>query len=404
MIKDILYLIGGRSFTNNNLGRKISEVIETLNLVGFRLDTFFGGDLEKTKSLPFSYGAQKYHDSQVSKLKRNDFLKPLIISVSELKDIIHDRKVFSELYKKKGRYKLVWERSSRLHWAGLRYAKRIGVPFVLEWKDHLIDYKWSLFKPLALYIERKKLLEASDIVVESTVLKEELIRNEGIEEDKIHVALNAVNTDEFSARGIDSEIITQYNLPTDKLIVGYIGSYAFYHNTELLVDALSEILKRRTDVFFWLVGNGKDYHLCKDKAKELSIPQENILFSDGVPKEKVPEILRAIDIAVLPGSTDIICPIKIMEYMAAEKAVIAPDYQCNREVIRHGENGVLFEPKSVNSFLNELNWLMGEPVSREKIAKEARVYVATHLSWEQTWGRVARKIVEKYEVGDKSHN
>src|SRR5690606_28653842 len=102
-----------------------------------------------------------------------------------------------------------------------------------------------------------------------------------------------------------------------------------------------------TEIKFVLVGNGQDYNLCKSIAERYGILDNGLLMLDGVPKEKVPGILSSIDISVLPGSTDIICPIKIMEYMASETALVAPDYPCNREVVTHEETGLLFTPNNV---------------------------------------------------------
>ncbi len=73
---------------------------------------------------------------------------------------------------------LIWERSSRLHCAGMLVARKIGVPYVLEWKDHLVPYRLSFYRGRALKMEKRKNHEADFIVVESEVLRQWLIQEE----------------------------------------------------------------------------------------------------------------------------------------------------------------------------------------------------------------------------------
>jgi len=395
-MSEILYVVGARSFSSINPGRKISEVINVWKESGIVVNTIFGRDLI-SKNVELAYGNPEHFKSSFRNKKLFQFF---INSLSELKDIIHNSKLFlllSQDYSTK-ELDLIWERSSRLHWAGLKLARKKNIPFVLEWKDHLIDYKFSIFKWFANYIENKKLKKANYIVVESQVLKDFLIQK-GVNKEKIRIALNAVNPHEFvrdEKKGI--EFINKYNISKDHIIVGYLGSYAFYHDTVLLVKAAHEVLKNNENVTFILVGNGKDYTKCKNLATELNLFDKNFIMLEGVPKEQVPFILSAIDISVLPGSTNIICPIKIMEYMAAETAVIAPDYLCNREILDE-TNGILFKPHNVTDLSEKIQIMVSSDDKRKILAKNARCYVKNKLTWEQTWGKVLLDILK-----DEKHN
>jgi glycosyltransferase involved in cell wall biosynthesis len=108
----------------------------------------------------------------------------------------------------------------------------------------------------------------------------------------------------------------------------------------------------------------------------------------------VPKILSAIDISILPGSTDIICPIKILEYMAAETAVILPDYPCNREVVTDNKNGLFFEPKNETALADKIELLLLKPELIHLFSNQARNTVVNKFSWEKTWGRVLDKWIE----------
>lgn len=387
--KEVLYIVSGRSFHSSNPGRKISEVVSVWQKLGINVKTSFGKDIiSRTSNV--EYGNQKHYDNNI---KNNKYLSFIKHSVSEYKDFSHDRKLYRAIKRNGLNVKLIWERSSRLHWSGLRLAKKLQIPFVLEWKDHLIDYKFSLFKPFAKYIEDVKIKQADYIIVESEVLKTELVKL-GVPPRKIHVALNAVNSNEFKkdiAKSEEFKLIHQ--IPKANTVVGYLGSYAFYHNTELLIHAADVILKKIDNVSFVLVGNGKDYDLCKSIAENYGILNNGLIMINGVPKEDVPGILSSIDISVLPGSTDIICPIKIMEYMASETAIVVPDYSCNREIVTHGQTGRLFEPNDLNDLVMNIEFLIKNKDIVHNLANKARVYVEHELTWEKTWGMVLKNIL-----------
>ena len=382
---NILYVVGARNFTQNNHMRKIAEVISVWEKVDVKVFTQFGGDIIKSKKLNESFGSQNYHDKFYRKSKVFGFF---INSLSEIKDILHNWQLYKKVKNKfiEKDLNLVWERSSRLHWAGLRLAKSKNIPFVLEWKDHLIDYDYSLFHWLAKKIESYKIKESNYIVVESNVLKKELI-NLGVPNDKIYVALNAVKPLDFERNKKEGiSIRNKYNIDKDDVVVGYLGSYAFYHNTELLIESAYKVLKDKNRVIFFLVGNGKHFKNCKRIANEKGILNNGLIMIDGVGKSDVSRLLSSMDITVLPGSTDIICPIKIMEYMSSETAVLAPNYKCNTEVLADNINGLLFEPHNSKDLSEKICFLIANSKKRTELSKEAKKYVQNNLTWEKNLG------------------
>ena len=390
----VLYLLSGRSFSSKNVGRKIYEVISVWKRLGIELDVQYGRDINGVNGDHHDYGNQKHYNAA---FRKKGFLKMFINSASEFKDIIHNKRLFSKIKRKylKNDLDLIWERSSRLHSAGLKLARIKNVPFVLEWKDHLVDYNYSLFKWYANYIEKFKLEKADYVIVESHVLRQELIK-QGVHSDKIKVALNGVNPKEFKTDILNgNKLKLKLGINKNNTVIGYLGSYAFYHDTKVLIKTAKLILEKVNHINFVLVGNGKDFNKCKSLAEEYNLFDKGLLMLDGVNKEEVPNYLSFMDITVLPGSTNIICPIKIMEYMAAETAVLAPDYFCNKEVIENGINGILFEPGNSVDLSEKIMDLVQDMKKRKEIGVKARKYVSENLVWEQTWGKVLLDIIKK---------
>jgi glycosyltransferase involved in cell wall biosynthesis len=291
---------------------------------------------------------------------------------------------------------IIWERSCRLHRAGLDVARRIGVPYVLEWKDNIAAYWLSAYRNRARRMERHKNQKADFIVTESEVLRSDLMK-EGIDGEKILVAQNAADTDRFRQDSVLRER-TRHNLDVaeDTVLVGYLGSYAWYHDAGRLVKAMDVLRKRgNADVRCLMVGAGREYDQTRRLAEKRGLLKSTVVMKPGVPKDEVPGILAALDIAVLPGSTHIICPIKIQEYMASALATIAPDYPCNREVIRDGDTGVLFPPKNEWALADKIAMLAQDSDLRRTMGYDARLEVERRLTWERTWGAALEAILKR---------
>jgi len=325
-------------------------------------------------------------------------MSPFVHSCSERRDIRNDVLMYNKLTNlvKQKRPDIIWERSNRLCGAGLKVAQQLHIPYVLEWKDNIIKYKLSLYHHRAVGLEKCKNSESDCIVVESNKIKEDLTA-EGINADKILVAHNAANPQEFC---VDSNARQEYRcklgIKEDEVLIGYVGGYSWYHDMIRLVLA-AEILRKQkqSSIKILMVGTGKDYDKVLELAKELNLFGSMIIMEPWVPAGTVPKVLSALDIAVLPGSTDIICPIKVQEYMAMELPAVVPDYDCNREVITDGQTGMLFEPRNEQALAEVLLKLAEDKELRAEIGKQARQEVLNRFTWEKTWGKTLQEIMHR---------
>lgn len=395
--RKILYLCGGRSFFSFNPSRKLAEVVKCWRQLHDVLHVCGGDICPQTEEASHgnSYGAQQHHDRWYRRLRG---LTPFVTSVSEWRDIKHDERLVQYLREAcaEKRPDIVWERSCRLHAAGLTIARELGVPYVLEWKDNIASYRFSLYKHRARKLERFKNCEADYIVVESGVLKDALAQ-EGVERGKIFVAHNAVDATQFSRNETErARVRAELAIGNDVVLAGYLGSYAFYHDAPRLVLASRLIAEQRLarQVKVLMVGAGKEYPESRALAEELGVLDETLLMLPGVPKDRVPGILSALDIAVLPGSTDIICPIKVQEYMASLLPTVAPDYACNREVLQDGVTGELFAPKDAKALANKILHLANDDALRLQMGDQARQDAAKRFSWQNTWGAALARVLE----------
>ncbi|MDG1873775.1 MAG: glycosyltransferase family 4 protein [Mariniblastus sp.] len=388
------YVCSGRNFKKSDPGRKIFEVVRCWRELGFQIEHTCGADIS-TNRRKTEHGLPTTNiQNRPGRSRIQSFSPAIFHSISEFRDIRHDRKMLSHLrsLSQKRKPEFIWERSCRLHWAGLKHAKELGVPYILEWKDHLVDYQASWYRNRALALELKKNNKADRIVVESNVLKDNLI-NQGINGAKIIVAHNAIDSSIFRPNQDHRKLKrAELGIDNDTILAGYLGSYAFYHNTELLIQAAN--LVENPKVKFVLIGDGLELEQCRTLAKKLGVLEKNLVMLPRTTMDQVPLILCALDIAILPGSTDIICPIKIQEYMASGTATVAPDYSCNREVVPNENVGSLFQPGNANALANAIDELANNPSRRNAIGAAARNHVLQEFTWEKTWGR-AIELVHK---------
>lgn len=393
----IVYVCGGRNFWAEDPIRKIGGVVACWKKAGHQVMHVCGGDISCNYNASKKYGALGANSRPYRCMS---FLQPVIHSLSEHRDILHDRLMLRHLELAASEWSptLVWERSCRLHFAGLAFANKIGIPYVLEWKDHLVSYGASVFKRRAKKVESLKNAKADFIVVESEVLRGCLAR-ENVSLGKILVAHNAVDADVFVHTALAGrKWRNTLGVGDSEVLVGYLGSYAFYHDALRLVLA-AEILSRMGlgGIRILMVGNGKEFAECQKAAREKKLLGSKINMHPGVAAEEVPALLSALDVAVLPGSTDIICPIKVQEYMAAGLPTVVPDYPCNREVIVNGRTGILFVPKNEFSLAGALELLAGDANLRTRLGIEARAEVERRFSWEATWGATLNEILRRID-------
>jgi glycosyltransferase involved in cell wall biosynthesis len=104
------------------------------------------------------------------------------------------------------------------------------------------------------------------------------------------------------------------------------------------------------------------------------------------------------DVAVVPsapvpashGGTG--TPLKLFEYMAAGKAIVATAQNQAAEVIQDGHNGLLVEAGDVNRFAEAMLRLLNDPVERGRLGQNARQQAVELYSWE----RYTRRLEEIY--------
>jgi glycosyltransferase involved in cell wall biosynthesis len=117
-------------------------------------------------------------------------------------------------------------------------------------------------------------------------------------------------------------------------------------------------------------------------------------FTGLVERSAVAEWTSAFDIALQPAANPYASPLKLFEYMAMRRAIVAPDQPNIREVLRHEANALLFEPGDAESFATAVRRLAFDPDLRARLAHAAAETVRQR---NMTWAHNARRVTELAE-------
>ena len=396
----VLYVASSRGISAKRpglgSGRKISGIVACWRDAGHEVRLVGGRDIDgREDALPSTPGAS----NTLPLYRRLSVIQPLVNSYSEWLDLRHDRRLERYLLQLTASWipDLIWHRAGRLHIAPLRVAQSLGIPPVLEWVDSPIRYRYSLFRRLALQIERMRMQQAFRIVVPSLVIARILAAQEGIGSNKFIIAYNAVNPQKFRRDQESRERIRQeLGVQESEVLIGYVGGFAWYHNMPILASVALQLREYSPQlnhsIRFLIVGDGVGRGEFEKALDTHGVRDLFILIGKVLP-EAVPSYLSVCDIAVLPGSLDTICPIKVTEYMAAGLPSVVPDTPANREIVTPGKNGLLFTPGDAADLARSLLKLINNTQMRIEMGNSAQATAALRLSWQATWGRALEDVL-----------
>ncbi len=174
---------------------------------------------------------------------------------------------------------------------------------------------------------------------------------------------------------------------TTEPVVLWVGGFYPWHDLSLLLESFNLILKRRPDARLVLVGDGQTRASVGDMIMKTGLGHA-VIMTGAIAHSQVPEMLSIADVAAVPspsitaslGGTG--TPLKLFEYMAAGKAIVATALEEATEVIRHGYNGILVDAGDAGTFAEATLNLINDPQERLRLGQNAREQAVKQFSWE----------------------
>ncbi|HZU30236.1 MAG TPA: glycosyltransferase family 4 protein, partial [Candidatus Angelobacter sp.] len=150
----------------------------------------------------------------------------------------------------------------------------------------------------------------------------------------------------------------------------------------------SKLANRNVKVL--LIGDGPAMESLKTLVQHHDL-QQSVLFTGPLRHAEVPDYLDLIDIAVQPAAVEYCSPMKILEYMALGKCIVAPRQENVQELLREGEEALFFTPQDVDSMASALAALA---MDREKIIRMGRQARAAIDNRGFLWTVNAQTVIE----------
>jgi glycosyltransferase involved in cell wall biosynthesis len=184
-------------------------------------------------------------------------------------------------------------------------------------------------------------------------------------------------------------------------VVLYTGTFEDYQGLSTLIDAVPEVVSNVADVAFVLVG------APPSKAAELlnrlsgPLPRGAIRMVERQPGSAIPAYLAMAKVVVSPRSSGSNLPLKVLQYLAAGRAIVATSIAAHRTVLTD-QLAVLAEPTS-SALACAIIGLLTDSAKVGKLESAARQYADENLGWSKFVGliRSLHPQLERLQVGDE---
>jgi glycosyltransferase involved in cell wall biosynthesis len=284
------------------------------------------------------------------------------------------------------RPEFIYERYSLFNVSGVLAARLMGVPLAVEVNSPLAWEKSHhgglVLKGVAQRMETFIVNKASLAIAVTGVLKRMLV-DQGAAPGNIVVMPNGVNPEEYR------DIPLPGQDAAEDVVLGFVGWFRPWHGLAEVIVALDEHGVFRRGAKLLLVGDGPARLQLESIIHKRNL-DGRVTITGPVDRRGIFRYLAGMDVALQPASTDYASPMKLFEYLAAGKAVVAPDQENIREVVRDGEDALLFTPGDWEGFAKRVSELAGDSGLRRRLGEAGRRSIETRgRTWKANAARVA---------------
>ena len=246
----------------------------------------------------------------------------------------------------------------------------------------------------------KHLGKAAGIIATNQYIKD-LYCSCGIRPDDVLVAPNGVDIRRIAGISLTKQQArARLALPSDRYIIGYVGRLETLGKEKGLSDLISALTgiyrdHQSQDPVLCLVGGpAKRIRQYRELSQQLGLNKDALFFTGQVPPKDVPAFLRAFDLCAMPFPWTehyayYMSPLKLFEYMASGRPIIATHLPSIRGILRHKHTAYLVPPDDPDALAEGIRWLSAHPSLARQMARRARAEVQEH-----TWERRAERILK----------
>jgi glycosyltransferase involved in cell wall biosynthesis len=340
----------------------------------FKVDIFFDGN--KNNHIP--------HQFKNLKINFTPYLKNLWITLS--------CGVFHKMIKGLKNYDIIhcFKPLPSSFFPSLFISKVKGIKLIVDWDDWEGKRGFAEFDPFFLrdfldWFQIFSIKNAYAITTPSTFLQKTAEKFNR----KVYLIPNGVDIDLFNPNIKKLKIRNKFNCP----LIVFVGLLNKACDIDVVIRAMTYVTKK-IDAKLLIVGGGPRKKEFMRLVKECKM-EKNIIFEDYKPREFIPEFIKIADVAVLPMKDNLAnrsrSPVKLGEYLACGKAVVASNVGIAKKIIKNYYNGILTSNEPEN-FGKSIIKLLENNNLRKKLEKNARKTAERKLDWK----KIAKKLEEIY--------
>jgi len=295
---------------------------------------------------------------------------------------------------------VLYERCNLFLLSGLMLKKRLGIPMLLEVNSPLTDERLAFgglgLPGLARWSENA-VWRGADVVLPVTQVLADVVAKQGVPASRLVVIPNGINEAHFAHAPTPQQAREKLG-HADALVLGFTGFVRSWHGVDRVLHWMATPAAPANS-YLLVVGDGPARAELEALAQELGLDQR-MRFTGVVPRADVPAYVAAFDIALQPAVTAYASPLKLFEYLALGKAIVAPAMPNIREILRHDHNAVLFDAADDSSLARALTQLSADAALRERLQLAAR---ATITDMGLTWHANARRVAALAQALKNGH-
>jgi glycosyltransferase involved in cell wall biosynthesis len=288
---------------------------------------------------------------------------------------------------------VIYERANLFHPAGALVAAHRGVPLLLEVNAPLAEERARFgrlsWRRLAAGSERFVWRRASRVLPVTAVLAGH-VAQAGVPPARIAVVANGIELADFPpSPACEGD---------GPVILGFIGFLREWHGLEGVLRALAAA-PEAPRMLLRIVGEGPARPGLESLTQELGLARQ-VEFLGLAERHAVPGLIAGFDVALQPAAVPYACPLKLLEYMAAGRAIVAPDQPNLRELLEHDRTALLFEVGDAAAQWRAIATLAGDAALRRRLGDAARRDI---IRRDMTWPGQARRVVALAEAAMAEH-
>ncbi len=295
-------------------------------------------------------------------------------------------------------------------WADIIYERRMspklswtvsaltGVPFVIEVNGILeVEVRTSgrSGRPVGGNLKRRirgrMFRNAALVVAVSRGIRDHLIARYALDPNRVIVVPNGANTSLLVPRDKGSCRLG-LGLPADGPVICFVGNMVRWQGIDHLLHVLRDLRTNIPRMTVLLVGGGPDLDRLRSLASDLGV-SDLVRFVGAVQYEDVPAFIGAADVCVAPFEPSrMASPIKVFEYLACGRPVVASDIDDIGGFLRGCRGGFAVTPENHAALADAIAWMFSHPVEAEEMGTRGRRAVEAERSWHETARRVAATL------------